>query len=164
MNIKLIIFWVFSIIVFTIIGVFGYVNQDLLHIRDVLDEESKPVVDENIVVHNCKSVLEKGDIAYKYIIKDNKIDKTSVTFEATNVKVDDYMLATNINNFSSEGITTSLSNGALDFKLVVTMDHSISSYDFTSIQEDLNGLGINLNKIDNYNDVVISLGDTFTCE
>lgn len=166
MNIKLIIFWVFSIIVFLIIGIFGYMNQDLLKIRDVLDEESQPIVDEDIEVHNCKGLLVKGKVNYKYIIKEGKIDKTSVTFEAIreNVKVDDYMLATNINNFANEGITTSLNNGALDFKLVVTMDHSISSYDFTSIQNDLNGLGISLNKFDNYNDAVLFLGDTFTCE
>lgn len=164
MNIKLVIFWVFSIIVFLIFGIFGYMNQDLLSKNDQNKDDFTPLENKEVIVHNCKSELAKGEINYKYIIKNNKIDKETITFTAKNVTINDYMSATNINNFSATGITTSLGNGSLDFVLTFIMDYTIPSYDFTSIANDASNLGINLNKIDNYDDAILNLGNNFICE
>lgn len=76
----------------------------------------------------------------------------------------DYISANNINNLVSEGVTTSLKNGSADFIISVTIDHNINSYDFTSIQSDLNNLEMSLSKIDDYENAKINLGTSFTCE
>lgn len=163
MNVKLVIVWVFAIIVFTIFGVFGYMNQDLL-VGDEDKKEFTPIVNDEVIVHNCTSETSKGSLNYKYIIRDNKIEKTIVTFTAKNVNLSDYVSANNINNISVTGATTSLKNGSNDFIISVTIDHGVESYDFTNIQSDLNNLGMSLSKIDNYENAVTNLGTSFTCE
>lgn len=163
MNIKLIVAWVFAIIVFAIFGIFGYMNQDLL-VKDDDKGEFTPIVNNDVTVKNCKSENQKGEVNYKYIIRDNKIEKTTVTFKAKNVSINDYISANNINNFQTTGLTTSLSNGASDFIISITIDHSIPTYDFTSINTDIDNLGISLSKIDDYENALISLGSSYTCE
>lgn len=163
MNVKLVIAWVFAIIVFAIFGVFGYMNRDLL-VKDDSNTDFTPIVNNEVIVHNCKKETNKGTLNYKYIVRDNKIEKTTVTFTAREVNLSDYISANNINNLVSEGVTTSLKNGSADFIISVTIDHNINSYDFTSIQSDLNNLEMSLSKIDDYENAKINLGTSFTCE
>lgn len=163
MNVKLVIAWVFAIIVFAIFGVFGYMNQDLL-VGNEPDTDFTPIVNNEVVVHNCNKDTNKGTLNYKYIVRDNKVEKTTVTFTAKEVNLNDYISANNINNLTAEGVTTSLKNGSTDFIVSVTIDHSINGYDFTGIQSDLNNLGMSLSKIDDYENAKLNLGTSFTCE
>lgn len=163
MNVKLVIAWVFAIIVFAIFGVFGYMNQDLL-VKNEPDADFTPIVNNEVAVHNCSKETNKGTLNYKYIVRDNKIEKTTVTFTAREVNLSDYISANNINNLVADGLTTSLKNGSADFVISVTIDHSVNSYDFTGIQADLNNLGMSLSKIDDYENAKINLGTSFTCE
>lgn len=164
MNVKLIIVWVFAIIVFAIFGVFGLMNQDLLVKKDPIKEEYVPIVNQDVVIHTCKKDTEKGEITYKFNVKENKVIKQTAIFTARNVTVNDYISASNINNLSVNGANMNLQNGAQDFILTIMMDYNIASYDFTNVQNDLNNLGLNLARIDSYNDTVASLGSSVTCE
>ena len=157
MNIKVVIVWVFAIIVFAIFGVFGLMNQDLLVKKDPIKEEYVPIV-------NQEKDTEKGEIVYKFNVKENKVIKQTAMFTARNVTVNDYISASNINNISVNGVNMNLKNGAQDFILTIMMDYNIASFDFTNVQNDLNNLGLSLNRIDSYNDTVASLGSSVTCE
>lgn len=74
MNVKLVIAWVFAIIVFAIFGVFGYMNRDLL-VKDDSNTDFTPIVNNEVIVHNCNKETNKGTLNYKYIVRDNKIEK-----------------------------------------------------------------------------------------
>lgn len=163
MNAKLVIVWVFAIIVFAIFGVFGYVNQDLL-VKDDPDTDFTPITNNEVIVYNCNKETNKGTLNYKYIVRDNKIEKTTVTFTAKEVSLNDYISANNINNINVDGVTTSLKNGSTDFIISVTLDHNVNNYDFTNVQSDLNNLEMSLSKIDDYENAKLNLGTSFTCE
>ncbi len=167
MNIKVIIVWGLAVLIFAGIGLFGYLNQNLLY---ATDENFTPKNDTEIL-HTCKSTLEFGESLYRFSVKDEVIDRLAITYKSTTENIELYESASNINRAIMEGIngvTSAMSGGIADFSLTINVN--VTDYDKEKIEEMTNDFTKLLMVIDSissydvYNQALAQLNTTYTCE
>lgn len=170
MNIKVVVAWAIAIVFFAGVGIFGYFNQDLL----LLDEEPTyiPITDDDSESHTCKAVLENGESTYLFQIRDNVIEKVSITYKANAENMELYEAASNINQVISmeklNGMSTVLYGGISDFSLMVNVDPN--EYDKGRVEEmsaDYEKLSMiidSINSYDLYKQAINQFGNTYICE
>lgn len=136
MNIKVVIVWAVTIVIFAGIGIFGYFNKDLL--TSDVDVPFVPQPSENNKAKTCNKSNELGSITYQFLRDEqtNMINKITMTYKASSADLDAYTAASNINNANINGLTASLSGGLDDFILVVQVN--MNGFDKVSVDNMLN--------------------------
>ena len=61
MNKKLVVVWIFVIVIFVGLGLFGYLNQDLL-VDDSINNAYVPVSNTNTTNYTCTGTIERGSL------------------------------------------------------------------------------------------------------
>ena len=170
MNIKVVVVWAVAIVFFAGIGIFGFFNQDIL----LLEEEPTyiPIIDNDSEKHSCTATLESGQSTYLFEIKDNVIEKVSITYKANAENMELYESASNINQvISSEklnGMSTVMYGGIGDFSLMVNVDPN--EYDKARVEamstdyEKLSIIIASISSYDLYRQAISQIGNNYTCE
>lgn len=152
MNIKVVITWALAIVVFAGLGIFGFVNQDLL-LEDNSDHVYVPSGNEGENAKICSKPIAGGTSSYRFNIDEatGKITKVIMTYTATADDMDAYIAASNINTSEINGVNVAMSGGVSDFVLMVTVDLAI--YDVVTVEalrNDFSKLSMAIDKIDDY--------------
>lgn len=169
MNGRLIIIWLFAVILFFGLGMFGYINRDLF--KEEEPQEYVPKVEEEHV-KNCNLILEQGQSIYQFFINEDKITKYSVTYEATQEDIIAYEAATNINNelYANpiDGVTVVFNGTLSDFKMILVVDlENVNVEKSVNIMDQLRKLNIQILNIDNYEEFqtrIDELNGSYSCE
>ncbi|HOB25712.1 MAG TPA: hypothetical protein PLB45_01425 [Bacilli bacterium] len=162
MNKKLVVVWIFVIVIFVGLGLFGYLNQDLL-VDDSINNAYVPVSNTNTTNYTCTGTIERGSLSYKFSAIDDNIKSINIVYTATSGTVDDYTSAVNLSNASIKGMTVVLSGEINNFSLVIMVN--MSSLDTTSLatyQDDLDKLSIVVKQLPSYTKYIESLS-SYTC-
>lgn len=168
MNGRVIIVWLFAVILFFGLGIFGYINRDLFK-ED--PQEYVPKVEEEHV-KNCNLTLEQGQSTYQFFINENRITKYSVTYEATQEDIVGYEAATIINNelYANpiDGVTVVFNGTLSDFKMILVVDlENVNVDKSVNLMDQLRKLNIQILNIDNYEEVqtkINELNGNYICE
>jgi len=161
-NKKLVVVWIFVIVIFVGLGLFGYLNQDLL-VDDSINNAYVPVSNTNTTNYTCTGTIERGSLSYKFSAIDDNIKSINIVYTATSGTVDDYTSAVNLSNASIKGMTVVLSGEINNFSLVIMVN--MSSLDTTSLatyQDDLDKLSIVVKQLPSYTKYIESLS-SYTC-
>ncbi len=162
MNKKLVVVWIFVIVIFVGLGLFGYLNQDLL-VDYSINNAYVPVSNTNTTNYTCTGTIERGSLSYKFSAIDDNIKSINIVYTATSGTVDDYTSAVNLSNASIKGMTVVLSGEINNFSLVIMVN--MSSLDTTSLatyQDDLDKLSIVVKQLPSYTKYIESLS-SYTC-
>lgn len=170
MNMKVVITWGIVIAVFALVGIFGMVNQDLL-----VEVDNNPIIpiddsDEGSTIKVCNSALDNGNITYKFNISGNdKVEKITVTYNATASDIDAYAAASSLSTAEIPGVKSRISGSTSDFVLITTVN--MEELDATVVeqyQNDLSKLALVLYKVQDYNTYTQTInamtGKTFSCD
>ncbi len=170
MNIKVVVAWAIAIVFFAGIGIFGFFNQDLLLLEE--DPTYIPITDDDSEKHTCKTNLAGGESTYLFEIKDNKIEKISITYKANQENLELYEAASNINQVISteklNGMSTVMYGGVGDFSLMVNVDPN--EYDkgrveaMSSEYEKLSMIIDSINDYSLYQQAINQMGNSYICE
>jgi len=161
-NKKLVVVWIFVIVIFVGLGLFGYLNQDLL-VDYSINNAYVPVSNTNTTNYTCTGTIERGSLSYKFSAIDDNIKSINIVYTATSGTVDDYTSAVNLSNASIKGMTVVLSGEINNFSLVIMVN--MSSLDTTSLatyQDDLDKLSIVVKQLPSYTKYIESLS-SYTC-
>lgn len=170
MNIKLIIVWAFAIVIIGGIGLFGWMNQDIL----TSPEENSPYVpsgEEGTNSRVCSATLANGTNSYSFAIDEatDSITSITITYNQSVESLDDYTAANNIVQANINGATAHITGGVSDFVLILTIN--VTGYDVTGISNinaDLLRLGIVVDTITDYNTYKTALNNAsstpYTCD
>ena len=169
MNIKVVIIWSFAIILLFGLGLIGYFNQDLLLFDN---EPSSPLIDNDASNLTCTSENSGYSSTYSFIIKENKIERVSITYKTNVENIDAYTVASNINQTVSvqkiNGVSAIMYGGISDFYLTVNVN--VNDYDKASIESmsnDFSYLSMVIDSINEYHvykQAIDQIGITYTCE
>lgn len=150
MNIKLVLVWIIGIILFLSIGIFGYVNRDLL--VKTTDDSYTPI-QTTINKRTCTKINDTFTSTYTFYFNDaEEIDRVNIKYVQSTINEVAYSSATTISNMTIKGITSSLSGMASNFTFTMNVD--LNNYDKTtlnSLNNDLINLSIVINNIKDYN-------------
>lgn len=155
-NIKVVVLWLFFIVLFGGLGLFGYLNRDI--IEDLPDDKSvyQPKVNSKIV-YNCVTTLDRGNVSYKFLLNEtNLINSLQITYisntkTSSNEDIDDYTHAANLSNMDVDGIDTIINGSIGDFSLQLFVN--INAYNentLASSNSELSALNILITKETNY--------------
>lgn len=171
MNIKVVIVWIFAIILLFGLGIIGYLNQDLL----LLKEDTyipKPIDGASSQTKTCTATLANATSTYNFTIDNDKITTLTMIYKANNEDMDGYASASNINQFINvekvDGVSAIMSGSTIDFSLTVNV--LINNYDKARVEElnaDFTKLSMVIDTIDDYEtykQAMANLGATYTCE
>ena len=168
MNIRLIIIWSFAIILLAGLGIIGYFNQDLLLIDD---EPYIPIVNSETKSLTCTLNKDTETSTYRFEIKDNLIERISLTYKTNIENVDTYTSASNINEAVAydgiNGVSVVMYGGVSDFSL--TLNVNVNDYDkakVESLTEDFTRLSMvidTINDYDTYKKALAQIGE-YKCE
>ena len=151
MNIKVVIVWIFAIILFAGLGVFGLVNQDLL--VDESEDTYVPKEDVASSARTCSKDLASGRSSYSFLVNadTNLIDRVTITYTATSLDIDNYTAAANINNLDIAGMTTQLNGTSSDFSLIVQINTAtFNEADIAAYETDFSRLSIVAKNVRDY--------------
>lgn len=169
MNMKLVIVWLFAIVLIGGIGLFGWMNQDLLIEED--NTPYTPSVGDNVNTRICTNQLTNGSSSYSFAIDEATASVTSVviTYNQTLESLEDYEAANRIAQANVNGATAVLSGGVSDFVLIVTV--TVSGFDTAAIEtinSDLLRLGIVVDSITDYETYKTAINNVapspYTCD
>lgn len=173
MNIKLIIVWLFAIVVIAGIGVFGLVNQDLLVEQDKDVYNAGPLgTDEN--TRKCEKNITDATSSYTFEIdpETNQITKITLTYNTLNQSGDfeRYTAAESIVNANMNGVNAKLEGTDTSFIFMATID--LATYDRASVEllnEEFNKLHMIVDGTTDYNAYVTAIndgeqGNPYVCE
>ncbi len=170
MNIKVVFFWGLAVLFFAVVGIFGYMNQDLLLVVD--DTPYEPEVKEITKNYTCKSVTGMNESTYSFLVVNDKLEKVTMTYKTLIEDVDGYASASSINNTINfgqiNGMVSTLTGTGADFQLTVSFDPS--NYDKNPVEEmssDYTKLLMVVDSIDNYDTYVQAISNQeieYTCE
>lgn len=165
MNSKVVVVWVFVIIVCFGMGLFGYFNRDLM-VEPTVQEEYIPIVSE-VRAMTCRS---DGKPIYQFSIDNetNQIKQVFIRYENSSADIDTYAAASNINNSTIDGVTSVLSGSSTDVTLSITVDLStFNSISLSSISTDIAKLNLVIEPvfiIEEYQNLLNQTGTVYTCE
>lgn len=170
MNIKVVVVWAIAIIIFAVIGIFGYFNQDLLLLEE--DQNYTPIMDNNLEKHTCTAFLDGGQSTYIFEINNKVIEKVSITYKTTVEDIEKYETASNINQvISSEklnGMNAVMYGGTSDFSLMININPN--AYDKARVEamssdyEKLSMIIDSINSYSLYQQAISQTGNLYTCE
>lgn len=168
MNIKVIIVWVFAIVILAGIGVFGYVNQDLL-----VEQDDGIYTPGDIGAQNyyCTKAFENADSSYTFEVNQetNQISRVIMTYNSKVADLDAYTAAETIRDAGINGIITNLSGTVSSFMFMVTVD--LATYDKATVEfytNEFQRLSMIIDSVTDYNTYVTALngsqaGTLYTC-
>lgn len=174
MNIKVVIVWAFSCFLFLSIGIFGYLNRDLL-----VDSPYNPIEDEPPIIETiskkCVASNDYGDISYTFRInpENNNIEKLFINYKGVYENVEVYESASRINDRMNKvavnGVNSQIYGTSRDISL--NLNVNLLDYDTRVINEinsDLLNLGMIVDNITDYNSYINRIDNalslTFTCD
>ncbi len=167
MNAKVVVVWIFAIVVCTGIGIFGFFNRDLL-VEPTVKEEYRPIESEtNIKPLICRN--QNGSL-YQFAVDTSINQIKNVTIQYTNKEadIDTFTAASNLNNLSIEGMTTSLSGTSTDITLNIMLDLSLfNAASVASSEADTAKLNLALESIlvpEEYQNRLNQTGTLYTCD
>ena len=165
-NMKVVIFWVLIIFVFVGLGLFGYLNQDLVQNKE--DEPFVPQVNTEKLV-SCKTTVERGDIQYDFSLnQDDSIKDVRIVYIAKDGTIDDYASATSLSKINVLGVNPSLQYEYNNFMLTLLL--TINKFDANNIVsykqylDDLKIVIINEQNLDNYKNNLNTTYGSVSCE
>lgn len=173
MNIKVVIIWIFAIIMFLGIGLLGFFNRDLLK-QPVLEDE--PVVPKTqYITKNCRGSNDYGEITYTFNLNSetNNIEKLFVKYKGVMENVDLYTTALNINNVVNNkrinGVTAQIYGTSSNVELGLNVNLlGYDSQSLSELRESLLSMGMVVDNINDYNNYIITIdsttGITFICD
>ena len=157
MNAKVVVVWIFAIVVCTGIGIFGFFNRDLL--VEPSETNIKPLI--------CRN--QNGSL-YQFAVDTSINQIKNVTIQYTNKEadIDTFTAASNLNNLSIEGMTTSLSGTSTDITLNIMLDLSLfNAASVASSEADTAKLNLALESIlvpEEYQNRLNQTGTLYTCD
>jgi hypothetical protein len=174
MNIKVVLIWAFVVIVCFGIGIFGYVNRDLIVSVNDTDSDTK-IEQVEYTSKSCYATTSDATVTYTFRINpsSNQIERLFVKYEAKSENLDAYVAAANINQTVNDseiyGVNTQLYGTSSD--VVLNLNVNLLEYDSNAISElntDLSTVNMLVDHITDYssyqNAINSSLGLTFNCD
>lgn len=169
MNMKVVVIWGVVVILFAGIGIFGFLNQDLLQDHSGLDKPYVPVVETEGKSMVCTNARDNGNSSYRFILDEttNNITSVNISYSVSGADIDTYTSATNLSNATINGVTIGLSGTSTDFVLIITAN--VGSMDTVALAEyasDLSKLGIIVESVTDYDTYKTALSATniFNCD
>lgn len=174
MNIKVVIFWAFAVVLFLGIGLFGYFNQDIL----TKPEDNVPSTPQDRVQYDtktCVGATDYGNLTYTFRINPttSAIERLSIQYQAVVESIDIYADAANINKNVNDqrinGVTSQIYGTSKDVQL--NLNINLLEYDANAINnmnQDLIKSNMVVSSVFDYNEyqnlLVSSLNLQFTCD
>ncbi|MDE6292775.1 MAG: hypothetical protein K2L98_03755 [Bacilli bacterium] len=169
MNMKVVVVWGFAVIVFAGLGIFGLLNRDILQSPPDLNAPYVPIGDTEGKSMVCSNIRDNGNSSYRFTLDEttNQILSVNISYSASNVDLDTYSAATNLNNSVINGVQFALSGSSTDFVLIITAN--IGSMDTAALEgvaDDLSKLGIIIEGITDYETYKTALASVgaYTCD
>ncbi len=167
MNAKMVVVWIFAIVVCAGIGAFGFLNRDLL-VEPTKKEEYKPLgSDTSVRPLICRN---QNGALYQFSVdtSTNQIKKVTIQYTNKEADIDVFTAASNINNLNADGMTTSLSGSSTDITLNIALDLKVftpaalsaSSVDIAKLHLVLDNLLIP----EEYQNRLNQTGTLYTCD
>lgn len=168
MNIKVVIVWIFVIILLFCLGILGYMNQDLLIIPD---DTYIPIVDD-VKTITCSSQTDEYESIYRFSVKDDTIERISIMYKTNVEDFAAYTSASVINKTISDealtGLSAVLDGEVSNFSLTVGVNPR--NYAKTRVEE-MNDYYSHLfividsiTDVENYKKTLSYTGNLYTCE
>lgn len=169
MNMKVVVIWGFVVILFAGMGIFGFLNQDVLQNPASLDEPYVPIVDTEGTSMVCTNVRDNGNSSYRFNLDDatNAINTVNISYSISGADIDTYTSATNLNNSDINGVNITLSGTSTDFVLIITATvGSMDTVTLANYADDLSRLGIIVEGLTDYDTYKQALSSTgiYTCD
>lgn len=169
MNMKVVVVWGFAILLLAVVGIFGFLNQDLLKSPTDFDKPYVPALDTEGKSMVCSIMRDNGNSSYRFILdgKTNNIASVYISYSISNADIDTYTSANNLNNATISGLTTNISGSSTDFAIDITAN--VGQLDTVALEEsatDLSKLGIiieNITDYDIYKSVLLA-SDAYICD
>ncbi|MCX4249733.1 MAG: hypothetical protein OSJ65_08270 [Bacilli bacterium] len=135
MNTKVVIIWIFAIVILAGMGVFGYLNQDLLLLEN---NEYVPIVAPEATAKTCTLKTENSDSIYRFTIKNEEITAVWISYASKIADIEGYeianKLATEVTTGQIKGLASpGLQGGSSDFSLNVQFNPK--DYDKARVEE-----------------------------
>lgn len=169
MNTRLIIVWIFAVVLLLGIGLFGYVNRDLIAMDEV--ENYKPEETKQVNIKTCNLILDKGQATYMFQIDNDVIVKYSASYKTSVEDLDKYQITSNINNALStdvNGITPVFSGGISDFSILINVDSMTYDKDKVGLSSEglkkLNLIISDINNFEIFKSQIDAISLPFTCD
>lgn len=167
MNRNLVIVWILVILAFVGIGIFGYLNQDLL--INVDTDTYVPKAGDKEITKVCKNKTDESLITYTFTLENDKVTKLTITYQAENGNLNGYTSASNINNASVEGMSQILSGGVVDYGLNVIVNFDkLDNATLEQYTQDLLVLKMiidpSIENFEGYKAAINSIHDGYICE
>ena len=155
MNMKVVIVWAFAIVIIGGIGLFGWMNQDLL-IEEGPNIPYNPAIGgEGTSSKTCYKNLENGSsYTYGFNIDDAtaSISNFTATFNERSASLEKYEAASKLQNTQITGFTASIIGGVSSFQVQVTVNiNTLDTVGLAAVSNELNLLEIVVEKNTDYN-------------
>lgn len=167
MNKKVVVFWVFLIVLFSIIGLYGLLNKNLL-VDEAINKEYVPKkISENM--KSCTKTFNDEKIKYDFVFDSNgNVLKIMMTYTGKSENISNFEVASTINNLKLNGIKSTLSGGSVDFVLLVTATVNDIDYNvFDNYKSNFEKLGMFIDRKVTYKDYINyikGIDTAFVCE
>ena len=160
MNIKVIIVWLFAIVVVAGIGVFGWANQDLL-VEQGTDIYTPSTQGGNNIY--CAKDLGIASSSYTFELNEetNEIQKVIMTYNSKSSNLNAHEAAVAIRDAQINGVQTSLSGTVSSFMFMVTVD--LATYDKATVEfmdQQFQTLGMVIDSITDYQTYITAINDS----
>lgn len=161
MSKKVIGVWIVFIVIFALIGLFGWYYKDTLMTPSDEDNSYNPRGNEN--TKSCSARLNNINAVYKFEMGENdKINKTVIIYYNSNQNVDDYLAVEKLTKNTYAGLKATITGTSSDFQGNIVLTNELFVNDST---DDLTGIGLVLGKYAtyaSYSDLIVSLLPDFT--
>lgn len=164
---KVIVVWLLFIFTFACLGIFGFLNQDLLKNKENEEVFVPNVNSENAIA--CSTELERGTLKYDFVLNtDNTIKNVRIAYTAKNGIQEDYDVAKSLQELKVLGIESTIQGGYNDFLFIMYIN--MTNTDISTLlnyKETYEKLGIvieNTNNYTEYNNILHTIHSSIKCE
>ena len=171
MNIKVIIVWLFAIVIVGGIGVFGYVNQDLL-VDQGKEVYTPSTGNKDAVNYFCSKTTDAYDSTYTFELnkETNQITNVLITYNSKVTNLEAHTAATNITGYDINGVRPTLNGTVGSFMFMVNVN--TTNFDQTmldTLSPEFQKLGMLISNEPDFNTYVSALnnsttGEHYTCQ
>jgi len=161
MNKKLVIIWSSIIIIFIVIGIYGFANVDRL-----VDDGAGGTIflGDNENLKKCTFNTEKSNITYNFIVGENNktISRMVIAYKTNKVDPDRFKFSKSIGEATVAGIVSTHSGSTDNFVLTMNVDMQGFTGEDSSISTNLVSMDILLEKVLDYDTYILDLSKTYS--
>ena len=132
MNKRVVIVWIAFIIIFTLLGIFGLLNQNLVKNKN---DDNKI---KQIVMKTCSNELDDETYTYTFILEDDEVQGLKYEYKSDVNDDDKLSIARRLSNADIEGLTVAYNFYNPGFDITITSN--IKILDTTKLSDFTNDL------------------------